>query len=202
MVSTVTYVSTLHGSISRSQLDGLLESSRDRNVEAGITGLLLVRDRQVIQILEGEDSQVRDLYARIRQDPRHRDVTQVWRSSSLTRRFPDWSMGFEDLQEASTDSVHSVSGPEASAGTWPRLDGDQRTFLNRRIALLRRGLANGNRLISALSVILDAHDAETVEADGSVRLRCRQGCTTDQLDVPGYPCFTALNAFWSLDATL
>lgn len=66
------YVSSAVRPFSRSDLEDLPATSRDNNAELGITGMLLYRDDNFMQILEGEEGPVRALYDKIGNDPRHR----------------------------------------------------------------------------------------------------------------------------------
>ena len=50
----------------------LLETCRKNNAELGVTGMLLYKDGNFMQVLEGEDEgSVRGLYGRIAADPRY-----------------------------------------------------------------------------------------------------------------------------------
>lgn len=196
VIHTLTYVSTLLDSLSPAEIEELLATSRDRNAAQQVTGVLLVRDRHVMQILEGPDRSVRDLYRQIEGDSRHFDVTTVWTSTSAERRFPDWSMGFEDLDEVADDSAADDLALSAAVRQTP--DPEQEVFIRQRTTLLRRALASGDRLIGALAIILHAHDTTSVLAGGRVVLQCRE-CRADGSGGP-YPCSTAANALWALDA--
>ena len=89
------YVSHTEPDIAPGALDDLLTSARRNNALMGITGLLLFIDGGFLQILEGEERAVRELYARIANDPRHRDLRLMLDRENPCRAFPDWSMGFE-----------------------------------------------------------------------------------------------------------
>lgn len=75
-----------------------------RNQAKGITGLLLFGGNRFIQIIEGEQRAVEDLYDRkIARDPRHTDCMVLAREACASRLFPDWRMGklyLEDEQDA------------------------------------------------------------------------------------------------------
>jgi hypothetical protein len=81
------------------QLQELLATSRASNVQHGITGMLLQKDGRFMQLLEGEGQAVLELYRRIAADPRHRDVVTLVQEPIAARRFPDWFMGFTNLDE-------------------------------------------------------------------------------------------------------
>lgn len=82
-----------------SSLVALLEHARRSNAERGITGMLLYQNGRYMQMLEGEDAAVRDLYARISADRRHRDVRLVASGELPKRHFSDWSMGFRNMDQ-------------------------------------------------------------------------------------------------------
>jgi hypothetical protein len=76
------------------------------------------------------------------------------------------------------------------------------TFLAACAELLPKAEASGDRLVTALYLILRAHTA-VVEGEGSQRIltcaECRPGRREPQAR---YPCPTAQQAFWALDAVL
>ena len=61
-----------------------------------------------MQLLEGEESAVRALYAIIIADPRHKGAISLLQGPVATRSFADWSMGFRDLQ-AQTVAIEGYS---------------------------------------------------------------------------------------------
>lgn len=92
------YVSAAVTWFSPSELRTLLERSRARNAQAGITGMLLYQDGNFMQALEGEESAVRALEACIAVDLRHRGMLTLCTGHTTERQFPDWSMAFHDLR--------------------------------------------------------------------------------------------------------
>jgi hypothetical protein len=91
------YVSTATAPMRREALLDILHQARTANAADGITGLLLYHNGHFVQALEGPEEAVRDLYDRIRRDPRHRDVATIFEQVIDRRDFPDWSMGFKAL---------------------------------------------------------------------------------------------------------
>jgi len=94
------YVSSAVRLFSRAELDEILATSRKNNAALGISGILLYKDGNLMQLLEGDKSAVRGLYARIGADPRHRGLIEMWDGTEAERQFPDWSMAFRDLDGA------------------------------------------------------------------------------------------------------
>jgi hypothetical protein len=93
----IVYTSTAADSFSRASLMELLKSSVQRNTRAGITGLLLYQDGTFMQVLEGEESAVIALFARISRDPRHHHVIPLIHEPIEQRNFSDSAMAFRDL---------------------------------------------------------------------------------------------------------
>ncbi|MGI4874358.1 MAG: BLUF domain-containing protein [Janthinobacterium lividum] len=75
-------------------LQALLEESRTYNAHHQLTGLLLYSDGQFVQLVEGAEAVVRDLYAQIQADPRHTQVVTVSEGPGPQRWFADWHMAF------------------------------------------------------------------------------------------------------------
>ena len=62
--------------------------------------MLLFREGQFLQLLEGPEREVKSVFELVKRDPRHRDVTVLLAEAVDERQFPDWTMGFERLDEA------------------------------------------------------------------------------------------------------
>ena len=93
------YASIANEEFSPEQLLELLAVSRRNNERCGITGMLLYKERRFLQVLEGAEAAVRATYARIEQDPRHREVVLLISDEERKREFADWSMAFQDLDD-------------------------------------------------------------------------------------------------------
>ncbi|MFW2545216.1 BLUF domain-containing protein [Primorskyibacter sp. 2E107] len=88
------YVSaSLHPSGHRSDME-ILETAQDHNSENGITGFLLRTPTRFVQILEGTEASVHDVFSRIANDERHKSIRHIARDMVTQRYFPEWSMGF------------------------------------------------------------------------------------------------------------
>ena len=96
----LTYLSQATVPFGEAQLAHLLTQARSFNATHGLTGILLYGNDQFFQVLEGEATVVHDLYARICQDARHRDVTTYADKAIATRAFTGWSMAYQALPPA------------------------------------------------------------------------------------------------------
>ena len=93
----IVYVSTATALFSVDMLTDLLEASRRRNAAAGISGMLLYKGGNFMQVLEGPEDAVHQLYERIERDPRHHGSIVLIKGTQAQRQFPEWLMGFCDL---------------------------------------------------------------------------------------------------------
>jgi hypothetical protein len=100
MMYSLVYVSSAVKKFSQEALHKLLALSAETNVLLGITGMLLYKDGNFMQVLEGDEKAVQMLYSKIRSDVRHSGVMTLVQGPQNERHFPDWSMGFRDLHSA------------------------------------------------------------------------------------------------------
>jgi hypothetical protein len=90
-LSQIIYASQPFG-FDAGRLDDILTVSRAKNAQADITGTLICRADMYLQLLEGPEPAIQDVFDRIRADDRHVDVNiLVWQTVE-TRLFPKWAM--------------------------------------------------------------------------------------------------------------
>ncbi|MBA3581214.1 MAG: BLUF domain-containing protein [Gammaproteobacteria bacterium] len=99
------YVSSATQPFSTEQLRDLLSVSRANNTTLNISGMLLYKDGNFMQSLEGEESVVRALYEKISLDNRHKGTLVLLQDNVEVRQFPDWSMGFKNLDNENNESL-------------------------------------------------------------------------------------------------
>lgn len=103
------YCSSARHLLSKQELVDILIKARDKNSRLGITGMLLYKDGNFMQLLEGEENIVRKLYETIVRDKRHHQVTLLISEAAEERLFPDWTMGFQDLSDPELDLLPGFS---------------------------------------------------------------------------------------------
>jgi len=103
MVFYLVYVSAAVTWFSPAELRALLVNARHRNERADLTGMLLYKDGNFMQALEGPEAHVRALYARVEGDRRHRGLLVLDSGPQAARQFASWSMAFHDLSLARDD---------------------------------------------------------------------------------------------------
>ena len=93
----IVYMSRVTTPPSPAELVALLIQARHNNEQAGVTGMLVYSDLQFMQVLEGEQQAVTQIYERIVQDPRHGSVFKLADKAIAERLFITWSMAFREL---------------------------------------------------------------------------------------------------------
>lgn len=93
------YVSSATVIMSEDKLLQLLEDAQKNNTEKNITGMLLYKGGNFMQILEGEKNTVLDLFDAIKQDIRHKDALTILTGEIAQRNFDNWSMGFCNMDK-------------------------------------------------------------------------------------------------------
>ena len=97
LMYSLTYVSSALVPFSARELRSLLDKCVSNNRPRNITGMLLYKDGNFMQVLEGEEKVVRAVHNVIAADPKHRGLTTLTQGLMPGRQFPSWSMGFKDL---------------------------------------------------------------------------------------------------------
>ena len=98
------YVSQAERPMTSEELAGILEQSRAYNHKDGMTGLLIYKDdaeerrAYFMQVLEGEKPVLDATFKRIAADRRHHTKVILEEGKIDARNFPDWSMGFRNVE--------------------------------------------------------------------------------------------------------
>lgn len=91
----IVYLSSATQLFSDDDLTSILNISRINNSKLNVTGILLYCDGNILQVLEGEKNIIRELFAKIEKDLRHKNIIKMVEGENAERSFPDWSMGFK-----------------------------------------------------------------------------------------------------------
>ena len=75
-------------------LTNIYDISQKNNSESGISGCLLIGSNSYLQLLEGPDSAVENLYSKIKMDSRHKKVKKLFEQHIEEKLFSSWSMKF------------------------------------------------------------------------------------------------------------
>ncbi len=132
------YVSQARAPMTEEELSSLLSHSRACNARDGISGLLVYRllpeqgRGNFLQILEGPEAALENVWYRISTDRRHHSVIVLEEGPSERRMFPGWTMGFRNVEEAALSGFEGFEDLGSDA-FWARA---QRDSLPAAMALL------------------------------------------------------------------
>ena len=116
------YRSRCSGEMSREIVRSILHESSELNRSEDITGALLATDTHFLQVLEGEFKSLNRTFARIFNDPRHRDVELISFGPAASRLFEGWAMrglGVFDLNTELETELRKKYGEEDGSVCFP-----------------------------------------------------------------------------------
>ena len=93
------YASYAKQDFSDDDLTELLIKARINNSKLGITGMLIHRAGNFIQVLEGEKDAVKGLYETIKADKRHAGEIIISEGEINERQFEKWAMDFRNYSK-------------------------------------------------------------------------------------------------------
>lgn len=132
-----------------SALADICIKSAARNRRLGITGFLVEHEGTFLQVLEGEETAVNDLYITLTRDPRHRNLTVLGFGERPGRSFGFWAMNFGPLDDPAFWDGEFASLRDA--GTFRQSSYDPETAF----AVLRRAYEFAGRVAGSDPVLHD-----------------------------------------------
>ena len=105
----VIYVSEKTDTSSDSLTD-IYDISQKNNSESGISGCLLIGSNSYLQLLEGPDSAVENLYSKIKMDRRHKKVKKLFEQHIEEKLFSSWSMKFAPFDNINSGNKEFDAG--------------------------------------------------------------------------------------------
>ena len=78
-------------------IQDILLHARRRNINCGVSGILLYNQLDYFQVLEGSNAAVELIFRSILRDRRHADVVTLQRGPAGSRIFHSWSMAYKEL---------------------------------------------------------------------------------------------------------
>ena len=98
------YVSKAQEFINEKSLLDILEFAVENNEKLDVTGFLLFGEGCFVQVIEGPQDNIDELYFKITQDERHQNVIKILYQDIDFRLFKDWQMSFRRF-ELSRDTL-------------------------------------------------------------------------------------------------
>ncbi len=99
MLVRLLYASRAAEPVSTEMVNDILLKARSHNPAMGVTGVLCFGGDIFLQVLEGGRDQVNQLYSKILQDKRHKEVILLEYGEIAERHFNHWTMGQVNLNK-------------------------------------------------------------------------------------------------------
>lgn len=112
----VLYVSKLTQDSSIECINNILEKSRQNNKKNEVTGILLYRNHQFLQLLEGDELDVHYTLKKIRDDKRHQDLKILHHGPADSRLFDMWSMAFKSEYDFNPEIDYRIAQLQEKSG--------------------------------------------------------------------------------------
>ena len=103
------YKSVLHPKSNRATITSIVEKAQCYNATKEITGIMLVLNNQILQVLEGKYSHINELFTKIQNDTRHTKIQLLKFDPIKQRYFGEWQMQavtFDDLSSGIQETLH------------------------------------------------------------------------------------------------
>ncbi|MBC7696312.1 MAG: BLUF domain-containing protein [Burkholderiales bacterium] len=100
------YRSKADDNLKSSDILDILNISKQWNSTHNITGCLLYYNHEFLQILEGDDIAVKDLFSQIEKDRRHSNISRISENEKSNRTFKNWSMAYHELKKS---EIHDMN---------------------------------------------------------------------------------------------
>lgn len=115
LLYNIVYCSRASDGVDAATVQQIIESSRRRNPQGGITGLLVFGSGIFFQWLEGPRENVLALMTMLKTDRRHHTVVQLASGEEVRERlFPDWDMelvGADSIRDVLVDALDTAKDP-------------------------------------------------------------------------------------------
>ena len=79
MLHVISYISnsTAAPDLVQDEIEDIVKVAQRRNAENGITGVLFYANNYFFQTIEGNESDLREIYGSIENDPRHKNINKL-----------------------------------------------------------------------------------------------------------------------------
>ena len=115
------YSSVPTADLDQNRLKAIAANASKRNQTQNITGILIMSGGVILQVLEGEEDVVRELYAAIEKDRRHSDCTLLLERKTKARAFSEWSLGYSNAEDGFAYEmrllIHALKAKQANHAT-------------------------------------------------------------------------------------
>ncbi len=109
MVYQLIYRSKAQPNVKQEQITQIIDEAIAFNGQVGITGCLVYDRGYFLQLLEGEEDAVDQLYKKIKKDTRHSEAEILSTGYTKNRIFESWKMGYVELLSKTTGEKEELA---------------------------------------------------------------------------------------------
>lgn len=91
-----------------SDIGDIITTSKANNPKRGVTGILLYHQGKFVQVIEGEEKDLRSLMRIIEKDERHTNLEYLVDETINERGFDQWNMDFFNLSDKDSLNVEQM----------------------------------------------------------------------------------------------
>jgi hypothetical protein len=118
MLRRIAWSSVPSSSFSAARLGEIVAPARWNNKANDVSGMLLYTGTHFLEILEGEESVLNEMWSRLVLDDRHASLVRIGDEACNERRFADWKMAYADDLDVGSQ-VETLRHPTTqNALTW------------------------------------------------------------------------------------
>ena len=100
-------------------IDELLERSKRNNATRKITGAMIYANGYFMQLIEGPQIAVDELYSAIEADPRHEVLSLLHNQEIKDRHFSDWAMEYRDSDDLGERALMTIHAAKQDSARFP-----------------------------------------------------------------------------------
>ena len=104
------YVSKSDSKLSINELSKIFEEATRRNKIASITGFIVYNEEYFMQVIEGYEDKINNLYEVIAQDSRHTNLLLLGTKDNDIRDFEEWNLGYIYSEKVIKDFLYLKTG--------------------------------------------------------------------------------------------
>mgnify|MGYP000489422662 CR=1 FL=1 len=115
MIYQIIYTSKLRPGMGEKTVKKIAVQSRERNLEYGITGVLMFANGMALQVIEGEQDAVEALWRQITRDTRHREVMMLVDHHAEKRAFEGMPLALKIITSPKSSAMMKSLAKSAEA---------------------------------------------------------------------------------------
>lgn len=104
----LSFASSLFNTDTDAGVDQILMESHKYNADRDISGMLLFKGGVFLQLLEGEKTEVHNLFGRIASDLRHEGIKVLVKQEVSERLYAKWSMGYAKVSQIDLEAINNI----------------------------------------------------------------------------------------------